>query len=68
MEFHTSQAIRKIKLSHKKYALVDGKKQCLLQAMSFAINYHTLDVSEIHGELMVSGIKPVERVEKFLLK
>ena len=67
MELRTPQAIRTIKESHKKYAVVEGKKQCLLQAMSFACNYHKLDVSEFNGELVVRGTEPVRRVSRLLI-
>lgn len=59
MEFNTPQAIRKIKLSPKNKILIDGKNQCKLQAMSFALKYHKIDVTETFGELTVKGIVPV---------
>ena len=67
MELRTPQAIHKIKLSRKSYALVDGKKSSILGAMSFAINYHKLDVTENKDELLVTGIEPVIRIDKYLL-
>jgi len=68
MELRTPQAIHKIKLSKKDYALIEGKKSSILQAMSFAINYHKLDVTETQGELLITGTDPVIRVNKYLLK
>lgn len=59
MEFNTPQAIRKIKLSPQSKILIDGKNQCKLQAMSFALKYHKVDVTETLGELTVKGIVPV---------
>jgi len=59
MEFDTPQAIRKIKLCPQSTILVDGKSQCKLQAMSFALKYHKVDVTETLGELTVKGIIPV---------
>lgn len=59
MEFSTPQAIRKIKLSQKTNMLIDGKKQCKLQAMSFALNYHKIDVTETLNELRVKGVVPI---------
>lgn len=68
MEFSTPEAIHHIKESKKRYVIVEGQKQCLLQAMSFAINYHTVDVSESDGELFVTGTQAVKRVDKYILK
>ena len=59
MEFNTPQAIHKIKLSNKSNMLINGKKQCKLQAMSFALNYHKIDVTETSNELLNTGITPV---------
>jgi hypothetical protein len=59
MEFNTPQAIHEIKLSQKSNVLINGKKQCKLQAMSFALNYHKVDVTETHNTLQVKGIVPV---------
>ncbi len=59
MEFNTPQAIREIKLSPKKRMLINGKKQCKLQAMSFALNYHKVDVTETLDELQIKGVVPV---------
>ena len=59
MEFNTPQAMHEIKESKKPYAIVDGKKQSLLEAMSYAFQYHTVDVSMINNELRVSGTCPV---------
>ena len=59
MEFNTPQAIHKIKLSSQSKILIDGKNQCKLQAMSFALKYHKVDVTETLGELTVKGIVPV---------
>ena len=59
MEFNTPEAIHKIKLSHQRNILINGKRQCKLQAMSFALKYHTVDVTETLGDLMVKGVVPV---------
>jgi len=59
MEFNTPQAIREIKLSKKNNVTINGKRQCKLQAMSFAFNYHKLDVKETINELQIKGVIPV---------
>ena len=59
MEFNTPQAIREIKLSQKNRVVINGKDQCKLQAMSFALNYHKIDVTETTNELRIEGIEPV---------
>ena len=59
MEFNTPQAIHEIRLSKKSRLLVNGKKQCKLQAMSFALNYHKIDVTASHNELLIKGLIPV---------
>jgi hypothetical protein len=59
MEFNTPQAIHEIKVSKKNRVLINGKKQCKLQAMSFALNYHKLDVTETLNELQIRGVVPV---------
>jgi len=59
MEFNTPQAIHEIKLSQKSKVLINGKMQCKLQAMSFALNYHKVDVTETTNELWVKGVVPV---------
>jgi len=59
MEFNTPQAIHEIKLSQKSKVLINGKKQCKLQAMSFAMNYHKIDVTETATELWIRGVVPV---------
>ena len=56
MEFNTPQAIHEIKLSNKNNIRINGKKQCKLQAMSFALNYHKLDLTETPSELLIRGI------------
>jgi hypothetical protein len=68
MVFSAPKAINHIKASKKRYAIVEGQKQCLLQAMSFAVNYHTVDVTESDGELFVTGSHAVKRVDKYILK
>lgn len=68
MELSTPRAIHKIKMSNKDNALVEGKQTSILQAMSFAINYHTLNVKETHDQLIVTGTTPVIRVDRFLLR
>lgn len=55
MEFNTPQAIHEIKLSKKRHLLVNGKVQCKLQAMSFALNYHTIEMTETSNELRIKG-------------
>lgn len=59
MIFNTPQAIHKIKLSLRSPLLVNGKKQCKLQAMSFALNYHKVDVTETPQGLTVKGVVPI---------
>ena len=59
MEFNTPQAIHEIKCSSKRKILINGKKQCKLQAMSFALNYHKIDVTETLSELQIKGTVPV---------
>ncbi|MCJ8320779.1 MAG: hypothetical protein MJK12_14165 [Colwellia sp.] len=59
MEFNTPQAIHEIKHSKKNRMLVNGKIQCKLQAMSFALNYHRVDVTETSNELLIRGTVPV---------
>ncbi len=59
MEFNTPQAIRQIKRSKKSNLLINGKKQCKLQAMSFALNYHKVEVTETLTELKVAGLVPI---------
>jgi len=68
MELRTPQAIHKIKMSNKDHTLVDGKETSILQAMSFAINYHTLEVHETQDQLIVTGTNPVTRIDKYLLR
>jgi len=59
MEFNTPQAIHEIRLSSKNKVLINGKKQCKLQAMSFALNYHRIDVTETPKELQIRGLVPI---------
>jgi hypothetical protein len=59
IEFNTPQAIRQIKLSPKRKILIDGKNQCILQAMLFALKYHEIFFTETFGGLMLKGIVPV---------
>ena len=59
MEFNTPQAIREIKRSEKSKILINGKSQCKLQAMSFALNFHRIDVTETANELQVKGVVAV---------
>ncbi|TPH13426.1 hypothetical protein [Litorilituus lipolyticus] len=59
MEFNTPQAIRKIKLSKQDNLLINGKKQCKLQAMTFALNYHRIDVTDTPYGLKIRGTVPV---------
>ncbi len=59
MEFTTPKAMKKIQSSLQAPVLVNGQVQSKLQAMSFALKYHTLDVTETDGGLQVKGIVPV---------
>ncbi len=59
MEFDTPKAIHQIKNTKRTSILVDGKQQCKLQAMSYALNYHTLDVTETNDQLTVTGTRAV---------
>ncbi|WDE12556.1 hypothetical protein [Thalassomonas haliotis] len=59
MELNTPQAVRQIKSCNKDYAVVEGEKQSLLQAMSFALKFHKLNLIDQNGELFVKGIVPV---------
>lgn len=68
MEYSTPKAIRQIKTHNKRPIIVEGKKQCPLQAMSFALNYHVLDITETDAQMSVTGIQAVSRVDRFLLK
>ena len=55
MELNTPEAVRQIKSCCKDYAVVEGKKQSLLQAMSFALKFHKLNLIDQNGELFVKG-------------
>jgi len=68
MEFSTPEAIHQIKESNKRYAIVEGQKQCILQAMSFAVNYHKVDITTSDGEIFVTGTQAVPRVDKYIVK
>ncbi|WDD99754.1 hypothetical protein [Thalassomonas actiniarum] len=59
MELNTPQAVRQIKSCNKDYAVVEGEKQSLLQAMSFALKFHKLNLIDQNGELFVKGTVPV---------
>ncbi|NQZ81050.1 MAG: hypothetical protein HRT52_08560 [Colwellia sp.] len=59
MEFDTPKAIHQIKTSKKTNILVDGKEQCKLQAMSYALKYHRVDVTETSNGLSVTGTRAV---------
>ncbi|MFT5298299.1 MAG: hypothetical protein ACI9YH_004346 [Colwellia sp.] len=59
MEFSTPNAIRQIKANTHKQLWVEGHKQCPLQAMSFAFNYHTLNIVDSAEGLSIQGIDPV---------
>ena len=61
MEFNTPQAIRKIKSCQKRNLLINGQHQCKLQAMSFALNYHRIDVTETLDSLKITGVVPVKK-------
>jgi len=65
MEFDTPEAIHQIKISKRTKILVDGKKQCKLQAMSYALKYHTIDVTETTSELSVSGTIAVHTAARY---
>ncbi len=59
MEYSTPDAIREIKRSSRSEILIDGQEQCKLQAMSFALNYHKIDVTETPDSLQVKGVVPI---------
>lgn len=61
MEFTTPHAVRKIKQFKNYNVLIEGQKQCTLQAMSFALNFHVLDIIERSDMLIVKGIVPIGR-------
>ncbi|WDE06090.1 hypothetical protein SG34_003940 [Thalassomonas viridans] len=63
MELNTPQAVRQIKSCSKDYAVVEGEKQSLLQAMSFALKFHKLNLIDQNGELFVRGTVPVNNSE-----
>lgn len=68
MEFSTPEALREIKNSKKDYAIINGEKTCILKAMTFAINYHVVDIKETAGQLFIKGVKVVKRLDKYILK
>lgn len=68
MELNTPAAIREIKAHKSQSILVDGKSQCPLQAMAFAMNYHKLDITETNQGLSIKGTVPVVRNNRFVLK
>lgn len=59
MEFTTPDAIREIKANTHKDMWVDGHKQCPLQAMSFALRYHKINISDSAQGLSIEGTVPV---------
>ena len=59
MEFSTPNAIRQIKANTHKNIWVEGQKQCPLQEMSFAFNYHTLNIIDSAEGLNIQGVVPV---------
>ena len=59
MEFSTPRAIHQIKCKQHKTLLVDGKSYCALQAMTMALNFHTINIDESPTELIIKGIVPV---------
>ncbi len=59
MVYSTPEAIREIKKSPRNEILIDGQEQCKLQAMSFALNYHKIDVTETPDGVQVKGVVPV---------
>jgi hypothetical protein len=65
MEFDTPKAIHQIKTSTRTNILVDGKQQCKLQAMSYALKYHTLDVTETTENLSVTGTRAVHTATNY---
>ena len=67
MEYSTPYAIRQIRSNNHKTIWINGQKQCPLQAMSFAFNYHKLDITESNRGLNITGTLPVVRNNKFLL-
>jgi hypothetical protein len=61
MEFSTPNAIRQIKANTHRAMWVDGHKKCPLQAMSFALQYHKLDISDSAQGLNIHGTVPVSK-------
>ncbi|QBG34292.1 hypothetical protein [Litorilituus sediminis] len=59
MQLNTPKAIREIKHSARNTILINGKKQCKLQAMTFALNYHSVDVTDTPNGLQVKGVTPI---------
>lgn len=59
MEFSTPNAIRQIKANTHREMRLDGQKVCPLQAMSFALRYHKLDISDSSTGLDIQGTVPV---------
>ncbi|MFD2166195.1 hypothetical protein ACFSJY_07920 [Thalassotalea euphylliae] len=68
MEFDTPKAIRHIKNHNAKQFQVNGKPVCRLEAMAFALNYHTLDIVESPIATEVIGMDKVQQVDAYVLK
>jgi hypothetical protein len=68
MEFSTPKAIHQIKSNHLKTMLVDGQKCCPLEAMTIAFKYHKVDITITASCMMIKGLTPVVRNDKYLLK
>ena len=68
MEYSTPNAIRQIKSHKEKAIIVEGQKTCPLEAMSFALNYHVLDITETDAAMMVTGVQAVTRIQRFVIK
>jgi hypothetical protein len=61
MIFTTVNAIKEIKKSDCKNVLLDGHSSGILNAMTFSLKYHSLDIKKGKDKhtLIVNGIKPV---------
>jgi len=67
MEFSTPDAIRHIRSHRNEKIMIDGHSKCQLEAMTFAFNYHSINITKTNGSLSISGTVPVIRNDKFLI-
>lgn len=67
MEYSTPNAIRQIKHHCTKSIHINGQPSCPLQAMSFALKYHKLDVTANASSVNVVGIEAVKTHTDYLL-